>query len=67
MKYKLYETYDYRTKKKYWWTQRDKSTNCYEIRIADSGKCVLLVNEIATQTFDNFNEAERKIREMWVA
>lgn len=64
---KLYETYDYRTKKKYWWTQRDKNNNCFEIRKLDSGKFLLLINEVETEQFDTFNEAERKIKEMWVS
>ena len=64
---KLYETYDYRSKRKYWWTQRDKNTNCFEIRKQDNGTFLLLVNEIETATYNTFNEAERKIKEMWVS
>ena len=67
MKMKLYETYDYKTKKKYWWTQRDKKNNCFEIRKLDNSKFILLINEIETETFNTFNEAEQKIKEMWVA
>lgn len=66
MKMKLYETYDYKTKKKYWWTQRDKNNNCFEIRQLDNGKFLLLINETETETIDTFNEVERKIKEMWV-
>lgn len=67
MKMKLYETYDYRTKKKYWWTQRDKNNNCFEIRQLDTGDFLLLVNEKGFETFDTFSEAERKIKEMWAS
>ena len=67
MKTKLYETYDYRTKKNYWWTQRDKNTNCFEIRQLDNGKVLLLINEIPNKTFDYFNEAVNKINEMWAS
>ena len=67
MEMKLYENYDYRTNKKYWWTQRDENTNCFEIRKSNNGKFLLLINEIETETFDTFNEAERKIKEMWVS
>lgn len=64
---KLYETYDCKTKKKYWWTQRDKNNNCFEIRKLDNGKFLLLINEIGTETFDTLIEAEQKIKEMWVS
>jgi hypothetical protein len=68
MKLKLYETYNYETKKRYWWTQRDKNTNCFEIRQCDTTKkWLLFVNEILTKKFDTFNEAEREIKKMWVA
>ena len=29
---KWYETWDYKTRKTYWWTQRDKRGICFEIR-----------------------------------
>ena len=64
---KLYETYDYRTKRNYWWTQRDKGTNCYEIRKTDTDKFLLLINDIKNETFDTLIEAERKIKELWVS
>jgi len=65
---KLYETYDYKTKKCFWWTQRDKNTNCYEIRQEEnSKKFCLLINDIRTEIFDTFTEAEKKIKELWAA
>ena len=65
---KLYETYDPREKKKYWWTQRDKNSNCFEIRKTEfPKKFCLLINEIETEYFDTFNEAETKIKELWVS
>lgn len=67
-KMKLYETYDYRTKKKYWWTQRDKNNNCYEIRQLDiSKKYRLLVNEIEMETIDTFNDAVKKVEVLWAS
>ena len=67
MKMKLYETYDYRTKKKYWWTQRDKNTNCFEIRQMENGKVRLFINETEHEDYDTLIDAERVIKEMWVA
>ena len=64
---KLYETYDYRTKKKYWWTQRDKNTNCFEIRQMENGKVRLFINETEHEDYDTLIDAERVIKEMWVA
>ena len=65
---KLYETYDFRKKETYWWTQRDRNTNCYEIRkLSISKKFCLYINEIAKEEFDTFNEAERRIKELWAA
>jgi hypothetical protein len=29
---KWYETFDYNTRKTYWWTQRNEKGICYEIR-----------------------------------
>lgn len=65
---KLYETYDIREKKKYWWTQRDKNNNCFEIRQTDfPKKFCLLKNEIEIEYFNNFNEAEARIKELYVS
>ncbi len=61
---KLYETFDYRTKQNYWWTQRDKNSNCFEIR-QSGGKFVLLVNEIKHSIFNSLIDAEAKTEEMW--
>lgn len=54
---KFYETYDYATKKKYWWTQRDSNGRCAEIRIKDNGKLKLLICDIYTSTHDTLQEA----------
>ena len=40
---KFYETYDYHTKKKYWWTQRDTLGRCAEIRQNDKGTLDLYI------------------------
>ena len=32
---KFYETFDLKTRKNYWWTQRDKKGRCAEIRQND--------------------------------
>ena len=40
---KFYETYDYHTKRKYWWTQRDEDGRCAEIRQNDNGGLNLLI------------------------
>lgn len=33
---KWYETWDYKTKKPYWWTQRNNLGFCFEIRISEN-------------------------------
>ena len=40
---KFYETYDYHTKRKYWWTQRDTEGRFAEIRQNDNGGLNLLI------------------------
>lgn len=66
---KLYETYDIHTHKIYWWTQRDKNNNCYEIRQASNKfmtkKFLLYINEHYNKAFETFAEAENKIKELW--
>lgn len=54
---KFYETYDYKSKKKYWWTQRDTKGRCAEIRRNDNGKFDLLICEIYKSTHNTLQEA----------
>ena len=54
---KLYETYDYKTKQKYWWTQRDSEGRCAEIRKNDNGKFELMICEIYKSTHNSLQEA----------
>ena len=54
---KFYETYDYKTKRKYWWTQRDTEGRCAEIRKNDNGEFELLICEIFKSTHTTIQEA----------
>ena len=54
---KLYETYDYKTKQKYWWTQRDADGKYAEIRKNDNGKFELKICEIYKSTHNSLQEA----------
>ena len=54
---KFYETYDYNTKRKYWWTQRDSEGRCAEIRKNDNGKFELMICEIYKSTHNAMQEA----------
>lgn len=53
---RFYEEYDYRTKKKYWWTQRDAEGRCAEIRQNDRGFLNLLI-------CDNFKSEHKTLQE----
>ena len=53
---KFYETYDYHTKRKYWWTQRDEDGRCAEIRQNDNGGLNLLI-------CDTFKSAHETLQE----
>lgn len=64
MEVPIYETYNYHTKRWYWWTGRDKSTNCFEIRHAD-GAYSLLRNEIFVAKYDDFISAEKALKAMY--
>ena len=54
---KFYETYDYNTKRKYWWTQRDACGRCAEIRKNDNGKFELMICEIYNSTHNSLQDA----------
>lgn len=54
---KFYETYDYNTKHKYWWTQRDANGRCSEIRKNDNGKFELMICEVYKSTHGELQEA----------
>lgn len=54
---KFYETYDYKTKRKYWLAQRDADGRCAEIRRNDNGKFELLICEIYKSTHNALQEA----------
>ena len=57
---KFYETYDYKTRRKYWWTQRDSEGRCAEIRKNDNGKFELMICEIYKSTHNSLQEAKKK-------
>ena len=52
-----YETYDYGTRRKYWWTQRDANGRCAEIRKNDKGKINLLICETFKSEHNELQEA----------
>ena len=37
---KWYRTWDYKTRKDFWWTQRDVNGVCFEIRQENDGMCL---------------------------
>lgn len=54
---RFYETYDYHTKRKYWWTQRDAEGRCAEIRQNDNGGLNLLVCDTFKSEHKTLQEA----------
>ena len=54
---KFYETYDYHTKRKYWWTQRDAQGRCAEIRQNDNGDLSLLICDTFKSVHKTLQEA----------
>lgn len=52
-----YKTWDYKTRRNYWWTQRDTEGRCAEIRKNDKGKFELLICEIYKSTHNGLQEA----------
>lgn len=53
--------------KSYWWTQRDKNGNCFEIRqLFLSKRFRLFVNEIIRSDHDSLIDAQRAVRDFWV-
>lgn len=54
---KFYETYDYNTKKKYWWTQRDEEGRCAEIRRSDKGAFELIICDFYKSSHSTLQEA----------
>ena len=51
------ETWDYKARRNYWWTQRDAEGRCAEIRKNDSGNLDLLICEIYKSTHNSLQEA----------
>lgn len=64
MEIAIYETYDYHTASWYWWTGRDKSTNCFEIRKSGE-KFNLIVNEIFNSRYEKLESAFAKMKSMY--
>lgn len=54
---KFYETYNYNTKEKYWWTQRDAEGRSAEIRRNDKNKFDLLICDFYKSTHNTLQEA----------
>ena len=54
---KFYETYDTKSKRKYWWTQRDSEGKCAEIRRNDKGTFDLLICDFYMSTHSTLQEA----------
>jgi hypothetical protein len=54
---RFYEDYDYHTKKKHWWTQRDAEGRCADIRRNDNGGFNLLVCDIFKSEHKTLQEA----------
>ena len=53
----FYKTYDYKTKKYFWWTQRDIEGRCAEIRINDKGTVDLYICDFYKSTHNTLQEA----------
>ena len=64
MEIAIYETYDYRKRSWYWWTGRDKSTNCFEIR-KNGDKFILLVNDSFNSSYEKFEAAVNKMKTLY--
>lgn len=64
MEIAIYETYDYHTKSWYWWTGRDKSTNCFEIRKYGK-KFNLTVNRVFDSSYETLESALTKMKSMY--
>ena len=54
---KFYETYDYLTKRQYWWTHRDTEGRCAEIRQNDNGCLNLLICDTFKSVHKTLQEA----------
>ena len=52
-----YKTWDYKTRRNYWWTQRDAEGRCAEIRKNDNGKFDLLICDTCKSTHNELQEA----------
>ena len=59
---KFYETYDYKTKKNFWWTQRDTEGRCAEIRRNDKNTFDLLICDIYNSNHNTLQEAMDKAK-----
>lgn len=54
---KFYESYDCRTKKNFWWSQRDTEGRCAEIRQNDKGTLNLFICDSFKSTHRTLQEA----------
>ena len=52
-----YKTWDYETKRNYWWTQRDTEGRCAEIRKNENGKLDLFICDTYKSTHNELQEA----------
>lgn len=52
-----YKTWDYETRRNYWWTQRDAKGRCAEIRKNDNGNFDLLICNTYKSTHNEPQEA----------
>lgn len=61
---KLYFTPSYEGRDSYWWTQRNESGYCFEIRKRmDGGFNVIVVDVGIFAVVDNFHKAEMALKE----
>ena len=66
-KIKWYESRETEGGAVYWWTQRDKNGNCYEIRrMSVLNQFRLFVNEIKRSDHNSLADAQRAARDSWV-
>lgn len=54
---KFYKTFDCKTRRDYWWTQRDNEGRCAEIRRNDKGAFELAICDFYKSTHSTLQEA----------
>ena len=65
MELKWYENVNAGTGKRFWWTQRDKLGNCFEIYGTTEKKFVLFVNGAANSEYGALTDAQKAATHMW--